>query len=286
MKNTLFFLFLLAQLISNAQGGTEIVLFDMQIKNGEVVLKNGKNVTNHKGYDNQPFFYKDNLYFSSGDDNQMDIKVYDVKKNSTATFTNTIDNEFSPTLTPDKKFISCILQQKDQTQDLVKYPLKGGLPTALIENLSVGYHAWIDKSNLLLFILEDSATFNLHHYNVKTKADKVVAKNIGRSLHKIPGTNAMSFIEKVSDNEWLIKKYDPSTNVITTIIKTLPKRDNLAWTTNGVIIMSDGKDIFSFQPGKSTAWTKVIIDNASLLKGITRLAVNDKNNKVAVVVAE
>jgi hypothetical protein len=273
--------------VSYTQGGTEILLFDMQVKNGEVILQNGKNITSHKGYDNQPFFYKKKLYFSSGDNNQMDIKVFDLKKNTTSIITNTADNEFSPTVTPDKKFISVILQQKDKTQDLVKYSLKTKQPVTLIDDLTVGYHAWINNDNVLLFVLEDTVTFNLHHYNVRTKKDMIVTQNIGRSLHRIPGTNAMSIVDKVSTKEWLIRQYDPATQTLTTIATTLPKQDNLAWTRNGWILMSDGKDLFYYKPGISTSWNKVIINgDTSLLKGVTRLAVNEKNNKLAVVVAE
>jgi hypothetical protein len=287
MRKILLLSLLLAQLTIYAQGGTEILMFDMQVKNGEVVLQNGKNITNHKGYDNQPFFYKKKIYFSSADNNQMDIKVFDLKKNTTSTVTNTPDNEFSPTVTPDKKFISVILQQKDKTQDLVKYSLKTKEPVTLIDDLTVGYHTWIDKDNVLLFILEDSVTFNLHQYNVKTNKDLVVAGNIGRSLHKIPGSNTMSLVEKVSKKEWLIRKYDPISKSLTTIATTLPQQDNLAWTRNGWILMSDGKELFYYKPGISTSWNKVKINgDTSLLKGITRIAVNEKNNKVAIVVSE
>jgi hypothetical protein len=287
MKNILLLSFMLSQLIANAQGGTEILLFDMEIKNGEVLLRNGKNITSHKGYDNQPYFYKKKLYFSSADNDQMDIKVYDLKRSSTSTITNTIDNEFSPTVTPDKKHISVILQQKDKSQDLVKYSLKTRKPVSLIDDLTVGYHAWIDKDNVALFILEDSTTFNLHRYNVETHKDLVITQNIGRSLHNIPGTKMISLVEKISNKEWLIRKFDPSTNAITTIATTLPQKDNLAWTRNGWILMSDGKDIFYYKPGVSKTWNKITIagDN-SLLKGVTRLAVNEKNNKLAVVVTE
>lgn len=287
MKYLLFLTFLMAQHLVFAQVGTEILLFDMQVNNGEVILQNGKNITNHKGYDNQPFFYKKSILFSSADNNQMDIKIFNVKKNTTSTFITTPDNEFSPTITPDRKYISCILQQKDKTQDLVKYSLKSKKPVTLIDDLTVGYHTWIDNDNVLLFILEDSVTFNLHQYNLKTNKDQVIAGNIGRSLHKIPGTNTMSLVEKVSKKEWLVRKYDPVSKSLTTIATTLPGQDNLAWTRNGWILMSDGKDIYYYQPGISNNWKKINISgDTAMLKGVTRLAVNEKNNKVAVVVTE
>ncbi len=90
--------------------------------------------------------------------------------------------------------------------------MKGGSPKIIIDNLKVGYHAWIDNNNLMLFVLEDSVNNNLHQYNAVSKEDKVIAKSIGRSLHKIPGSNEMSFIQKILDNVWLIKSTIPVRN--------------------------------------------------------------------------
>jgi hypothetical protein len=161
----------------------------------------------------------------------------------------------------------------------------GGQPTVLIDNLIVGYHAWIDQDRLLLFVLGEPQT--LHLYNVKTKEDKVIAEKIGRSLHKIPNQNAMSFVHKISDSEWIIKRWDAATSEITTIAKTLPGREDLCWTPQGRIIMSDGTRIYSIDPLNEKEWSEVSIKSGSeLLTGVTRLSLNSKGNRLAVVVSE
>jgi hypothetical protein len=168
---------------------------------------------------------------------------------------------------------------------LGKYPLGGGKPTVLIDNLIVGYHAWIDEDRLLLFVLGEPQT--LHVYNVKTKEDKVLAERIGRSLHKIPDQNAMSFVHKISESEWIIKRWDVASSEITTIIKTLSGREDLCWTPDGRIIMSDGMKIYSIDPFKEKEWSEIVIKSGSdLLKGTTRLAIDRKGKKLALVVAE
>src|SRR5258708_20805813 len=43
------------------QAGSEIFLFDLHIRKDNVSIDNPKNITNHKGYDNQPFFLTDKL---------------------------------------------------------------------------------------------------------------------------------------------------------------------------------------------------------------------------------
>ena len=158
----------------------------------------------------------------------------------------------------------------------------GGQPTVLIDNLIVGYHAWVDQDRLLLFVLGEPQT--LHLYNVKTKEDKVLAEKIGRSLHKIPGQNAMSFVHKISDSEWIIKRLDGATSEITTLVKTLPGREDLCWTPQGRIIMSDGTIIYSIDPKKEQEWSRVEFVGA--LQGVTRLAISNKGDKLALVVTE
>ena len=274
-------------LVSNfslAQAGSEIYLFDLSVKKDKVSISHPINITNHKGYDNQPYFYKTNIYYSSEDSNQMDIKKYDYLQNTTSIITHTQENEFSPTVTQDQKFISCILQRKNGKQDLVKYPLNGGAPIILIDNLKVGYHSWIDNISLLLFVLEDTSTNGLHYYNLITKENKKLATDIGRSLQRVTGKQAVSFVKK-TPGEWLIREYDAVTKKIITIMPALHNGEFIAWTKKGLALMSDGVDIYFAKQGNNN-WQKVKIKKDIPLKNISRLAINEQNTKLAVVVAE
>jgi hypothetical protein len=290
MKKLLFIIFVSLSLYSSAQTGSEIFLFDMSIKNGQVILSGGVNITNHKGYDNQPSFHPSQpiIYYASfNDSNRSDIKYYNYEKKETSNLTVTHEREYSPTVTPDGRFISCIIQRDNGTQDLGKYPINGGEPQVLINTLKVGYHAWIDKDMLLLFVLVDSNTNNLHYYNLSTKADSVITINPGRSLHKIPGQNAMSFIQKNTGRDWMIQKLDINTGTISTIAPTLPGQENLCWLQNNIILMSDGTKLFSYHVGTDKEWQQVLIEgDSTMLKGVTRLATNSSNTKLAVVVSE
>jgi len=280
---------------SLAQAGSEIFLFDMKVANGQVFLSNGINITNHKGYDNQPFFHpsKPVIYYSSFDDSgRSDIKYYDYEKKETKNFTLTREREYSPTVTPDESFISCIIQRDNGAQDLAKFPITGGKPQVLINHLKIGYHAWAGESKLLLFVLDDSIHNSLHYYYLDKNADTVIAENIGRSLHKIPGQNAMSFVQRISEKQAVIKKLDMNTGVMSTIVATLPSQDHLTWLQNGLMLMGDGNKLYfhqesAFQETKDKGWQAVsITTDSSMLKGITRLATNTANDKLAIVVSE
>jgi len=284
------FLLPLVVLIStglHAQTGSEIFLLDLQSKKAKLTLSNPKNITNHTGYDNQPSFHSDKplLYYSSfNEDGRSEIKIFNYKTGETTNHTKTSEREYSPILTPDKKFISCIIQRDNNAQDLGKYPVEGGQPTVIIDNLIVGYHRWIDDTRLLLFVLGEPQTLRL--YDTKTRTDKILAEKIGRSLHSIPDQNAMSFVHKVSDSEWIIKRFDKSTGAITDIATTLPGREDLCWTPDGKIIMSDGSKIYWLDPSKEKKWIEIAMNANEKIKGITRLAINKKGNKLAVVIAE
>lgn len=281
------FLLLICTLSSLAQQppGTEIYLFDLSIKKSIIKITNPQNITNRAGYDNQPFFHPDKplIYYTSANaDGKTDLVEYDYNAKKSRGFTNTPEREYSPTVTPDKKFISCIIQRDSGEQDLGKYPIEGGDPIVLVSTLIVGYHAWINSESLFLFVLGDTLT--LHQYDLNSKRDAIVAKTIGRSLHKIPKTSAMSFVHKTSDKEWLIRKINENGS-IETIVPTLPGREDLTWTPDGKILMSDGKKLFYYQPGKTSEWKEMKMPQ--MPNGvITRLAVNAAGDRLAIVVSE
>lgn len=289
MRNvTILLLLFLVSLCASAQTGSEIYLFDLKIKGETLILRHPENITRHKGYDNQPFFHPDRplLYYASADSTgRTDILQYDYKKDVTKKVTQTHDREYSPTVTPDKKFISCIIQRDSGAQDLGKYPITGGPEQMIIDNLIVGYHAWADETHLAVFTLPQP--FKLHIIDVRSRKDTVVAENVGRALHKIPGSYAISFTQKITDAEWRICKLDLTTMKISVLTNGLNEKEpNITWTQNGVLITNDGQRIFSFIPGKSTQWNQAETDTILPPNTVTRMAVNTRGDKFALVMNE
>ena len=83
MKIIVLVALLFASFSTSAQTGSEIYLFDLKSKKGEVTIANPINITNHKGYDNQPFFDSEHslVYYSSfNEDGRSDIKTFNYKK--------------------------------------------------------------------------------------------------------------------------------------------------------------------------------------------------------------
>lgn len=268
--------------------GTEIYLLDIKTSKEKLILSNAVNVTNKPGYDNQPYFHPDKplLYFTSAnEDNRTDILSFNYANQKTERVTTTPEREYSPTVTPDKKFISTIIQRDNGAQDLGKYPVDGGAPQILLDKYLVGYHAWANDHTLITFVLGQPHT--LHFYNFKTNLDTVVATNIGRSLHKIPTEDAFSFTQRDADGNWFIRKLNITTLEISTITPCLPGVEHdLTWTPDGKILMSDEKQLFVFDPSGKKEWIALLLPENFTPKSISRLAVNPKGNKLAIVVAE
>jgi hypothetical protein len=277
---------------SPAQTGSEILLYDLKLSKNAVILSNPVNITNHPGYDNQPYFHPDEplVFYSSFDaSGRADILCYNFKTKATTHITSTGDREYSPTLTPDKQYLSCIIQRDNGTQDLGKYPVGGGDPYVIIDNLKVGYHVWADNSHIAMFVLGATETdpSTLHYIRLPTKEDTVLASNIGRSLHKIPGERSISFIQR-DEMQSKVMRLETETMKVSMLTPTVANGDHVAWTPKRQLLTSDGTILYFLRHGEAPgSWQRVEVKTgAELLKGVTRMAVSAQGNKLAVVVTE
>jgi hypothetical protein len=149
----------------------------------------------------------------------------------------------------------------------------------------VGYHAWVNDSQLVAFVLGQPNS--LYLIDLKRNDDYVVAKSISRSLHKIPKSKAMSFMQKSGSDLWQIKQLDPATKEVTTIAETMDGRDHdIAWMPDGKILASTDSRIHFFDTVHDRFGWRVVKLPYDFEKVITRLAVNPMGNKIALVVDE
>jgi hypothetical protein len=268
-----------------APPAADIFLVDMKMRDGQAELGKPVQITEWKGYDNQPLFLPDGkslLYTSIRDDGQADIYRYHIADNTITRMTQTPESEFSPTPMPDGKYFSVVRVEPDSTQRLWTFPITGGEPALVLENVKpVGYHTWADANTVALFILGNPLTLQIA--DLRTGKAEVVAENIGRSLHKIPKQEAISFIHKVDENDWLIKRLDLKSRAITTLVKTLPGSEDCAWMPQGILLMGKDAKLYMFDPKKNGEWQEIADFESAGLKGITRLAVSPKREKLAVV---
>ena len=117
-----------------AQPDTDIFLVDLT--QNPLHLGKPTNITQRKGYDNQPSFTPDGsslLYTSLREGGQTDIYRYTIASKAIDALTHTLESEYSPTITPNSAFFSVIRVEADKTQRLWQFPLSGsGKPTLVL----------------------------------------------------------------------------------------------------------------------------------------------------------
>jgi hypothetical protein len=270
---------------AQAPPSTDIFLVDVSFQKSPPTIGRPLNVTAREGYDNQPMFLPDGgsfFYTSIREGRPTDIYRYTIASRADLRVTDTAEGEYSATPTPDGKFFSVIRVEADSTQRLWKFPIAGGTPSLVLENVKpVGYHTWIDDRTLLLFVLGSPATLQLA--DVTTGKSEVIASNIGRSLHRIPGQNKMSFIHKVGPEEWYIKSFDPKTRQIGELVRTLPGAEDIAWTPDGAALIGKDAKLYMWNRAPGTSWQEIVDFTSSGLKDITRLALSPKGDRLAIV---
>jgi hypothetical protein len=269
---------------AEAQGGTDIFVAPLQTWGSSIRVGTPLNITRRQGYDNQPAFTRDGkaVLYTSQREGQTDIYRYDIDADSSTQITATFESEYSPTPTPKGGGFSVIRVERDSTQRLWRFADDGSSPRVVLENIKpVGYHAWANDRELVLFVLGSPATLQ-RASTISGRAD-TIATNPGRSIHKIPGRNAVSFVHKISEKEWWIKQLDLSSGAITNLIQTLPGSEDYAWTPKGVVVMAGANALYSWNPATKDGWHEVSRFQEPGLQAIKRLAVSPDGKRIAMV---
>ena len=266
-----------------AQSNTEVHLFDIIVEGDQLELANQRNISNNDGYDNQPSFYNDNqVLFASTRNQQTDIAAYNIRDAKVNWINDTgFGSEYSPTKIPNQKAISAIRLDTTGLQRLYHYDFETGKSKELIKDLVIGYHAWYTKDILVSSVLADGG-LNLVVSNLKDGTNYTQQKKIGRSLHKIPNSDLISYISKEKE-VWEIKSIHPVTGITATIIKTIPKAEDMCWLSNGTILMPKGNTIYAFNPKTDTNWRVFKSFKDPNLYNITRISINPTSSLLALV---
>lgn len=240
---------------------------------------------NKNGYNNQPsFFGNDELYISvqtAEDTTQTDIYKLSPTEKKKYRVTKTQTPEYSPTLMPDGEYFSVVRVETDGRQRLWKLPLDrstSGKPI-LPEMDKIGYHFWLNDSELALFNVGKTNSFSIA--NVDTGTNIKLATSIGRCFQKT-ATGNLAYVFKATESTWIVQEMDLATKKSTRLIKTLDGAEDFVILDDGTFIMGHGSTLYKFHPAYDIAWLPVADFSYYGIKNITRLAVN-QNNRIAIV---
>ena len=278
---------LLASSLAVAQGGAtgpDIFLVGIRTHGPAIEFTGAvKNATARPGYDNQPSWSPDGqsvYYTSTRADAQADIYRLDVVTGTSTRITMTApESEYSATVLADGTSISVIRVERDSAQRLWRFPLDGGAPSVMLPALKpTGYQAWATPSTVAIFVLGSPNA--LAFADIVTNKVDTVTRNIGRSLHRIPGTTRISFSQKISETESWIQEFDPASGTITRRAPLPVGVEDYAWTPGGALVAGDGSKVVTWNNG---AWQTVGDLGPQGIGGITRLAVSPDGTWIALV---
>ena len=287
MKTVLAGLTLALALVPRQQApATEVYLAPLDLKAN--TLGTWINVSNNTGYDNQPSFLPDGsavLFSSNRDGKQMDIWRYTVASKDATQLTKTPWSDFSPLVTADGTGFSAVSLEDDKRQRLWRFDMDGSNQRVLLELPSpIGYHAWIDRNRLALFVL--GSPNSLQIADVTAGKAELVEGGIGRSLHVHPRHGHVMFM--TTGQARTIRDLDPDTRKVTPVATPLDGSQDAAWTPDGRVLMARGTVISIAAPAIETKWAPFADLAAATSPGpavgtITRMAVSRDGRWLAFV---
>lgn len=263
---------------------TEIYLADFSDIKGIVKITSPVNITNHKGYDNQPAFSPDGnkvYYVSVRDTTQSDIYSYDIASKKTSQVTNTPVSEYSPVISDDGKSMTVVRVDADSGQRFYSVPLNQKLKPVFIPGTdSIGYYCKIDDNRYAMFLVGKANTMQI--LSLRDTSRKLIASDIGRCMKLSPDKKFLFYVLKSNEKEWKIIKLNLETYKGELVIETLPASEDFVVLPDGTFLMAQGSKFFRYTPGKQDYWVE-FTDVGKAFKKITRLSTNQQGNKIAFV---
>ncbi|MCC7186821.1 MAG: PD40 domain-containing protein [Acidobacteria bacterium] len=271
-------------LSAQAPPATEIFLAPLTTSGGKVTVGRPVNITNNPGYDNQPQFLADSscvLFSSMRDGVQTDIYRYEIASKRVVQVTNTTENEYSPTLTPDGQTFSTV---RGAQQKLWRFTMDGTDAGLAVAHMGlIGYHVWVSPTQVATFVLGANREPNtMQLLDLRTGSGEVLEKSIGRSLLIRPGHGTVSFVHKPQGSPWVIRELNPKTKQMTTLTTTVEGSEDLAWTPDGKIVMGQKGKLMMWSSGQKD-WTDMADLTKQGVENITRLTVSPDGRWIALV---
>lgn len=271
--------------------GTEIVLANIKVSKGSVKVSNAQNITSRTGYDSQPVFMEKGkaLYFTRYINKQTDIYRMDLKTRESIPYMQTPESEYSATPIAGREGISVVrveLKKKADGSDAQHvywlYKDRKRNKSGLMSDMdNIGYHNWTGKNKLWMFII--NGDHGDLYYQTTGKKPKLMASDIGRSIKTDKDYKNLYFVDKSKD-DWWISKFDSKKLKRQKIIK-LPKGvEDFAIDNKGNFWCGKDNTLYFSDRGKN--W--MIANEFSIpgLSGISRIAISDRLDKIAIVFNE
>ncbi len=267
---------------------TQIFYLPMQFDSarGNITFGEMKRISKKKGYNNQPSFSPDSksiYYITFVDTTNTDIVNYNIENKLLKQITKTPENEYSPMVTPDGKFISCV---KGEAQQLWKYKISDPTKcTKVIKDFdSVGYYTWLNKNTIISNVLPDPFAL---YANVLTNDTNIrLYMGIGRCLQTIKNENTVLYVQKRDTSNWYINALELRDNEqphLYYITKCIPEEEDFALLSDGTLLMFSKKNLYKFNMISDFRWSLLQSFDDAPVDGFYRLSISPDQKALAIV---
>jgi hypothetical protein len=267
---------------AGAQASSDIFLAEVSGRGaGPLRLGAPVNLTLRPGYDNQPHFTPDggSILYTSIRETQADVYRLELSSRTQFRLTQTRESEYSATPVRGGGF-SVIRVESDSTQRLWHVSDDGQQTRLLLPEVApVGYHAWGEGDRVAVFVLGSPPT--LHWIDMRSGEREVMAEDIGRTIQRVPGRDAISFVQRLDARSFIVE-LDMHTRRLRKLTETVPGGDYHAWLPDGTLLMSSGSRILHHDLRTGSRWREVADLGPQGLR-VTRLAVSPTGDRVAFV---
>jgi hypothetical protein len=273
--------------VLSAQGSFDLFAVDVSGMGKKFAIRAGSTVqiTDRNGYDNQPNFINDKqMAFSAADDKgNHDIIIYNFESGKFTNLTKTGDrNEFSPSLTDCKLYVSAVTVEENGKQRLWLYPTNFGEPELLYDDIEpVGYYDWYDNKAAMFVLGQPNSLV----YPYSKDSILTISQGIGRTVRKKPGSSIITYLDKASGDgaqRYPIRGYDLAKQSRHDYGYTLPAKEDFIWLDKNHLLMAEGNDLY-VRKHDQPEWQKVGSISANGYGQISRMAYSKDLNKLVVV---
>lgn len=282
MRKLVFSLLLPVSLLAQLPE-TDIWLFKLEKKDGKYVCSNPLNITNRVGYDNQPGFSSDGksiFYVAIDSSKQADIYQYHIQKKTRINLTKSKVSEYSPTVMPDGKGLSCVVVEQDSAQRVWKYNLDGTFNQILFSGIdSIGYHCWLNPDTMLYYKLTEP--HSLRAVSEKKGKDVWLCDSPTRAFKKTSAPGQFMYgVKKENGIEY--RTYDVLLRESRVYAKHESLNEDYVWHPELGLIKSEGADLIRYNP-ESKHWDNLFSFATLGIKKITRFVFDAKSKQLAIV---
>ena len=253
-------------------------------------LKDVRPLATSAGYENQPAFVPGGealYYVAAGPTGKTDIWHRALTADTPTQITNSPGrSEYSPRQMSDQQAISFIHETPSGDLTYV-HKLQEDAETSVIDLNPVGYYAFLNAGTaVLVFFRSEPAT--LIRVDIASGASEQIAENIGRALYA-PLNNEIAFYTTTNEDEtYQVHRYDDKTRSSTFLFELVGQSQDYA------VFKLPDQDAFGFLSADGTVlyyrtdrpqdtWQKVADLTGANIGKISRLAINDQLDRLALV---